>query len=109
MAWGKRQRIASRAITEGDLDLAADPAADVAVEEPSSERVTTANGRFMAAELGRGSLALELDTEVAELARAICSVPREGIASSRAVAKHLTTVPMPQVGHQMWGILSIRK
>ncbi|MBW2425401.1 MAG: enoyl-CoA hydratase/isomerase family protein [Deltaproteobacteria bacterium] len=28
----------------------------------------------------------ELDTEVAELARAICSVPREGIASSRAVA-----------------------
>ena len=30
--------------------------------------------------------AAELDEEVAELARAICSVPREGIASSRAVA-----------------------
>jgi enoyl-CoA hydratase len=28
----------------------------------------------------------ELDNEVSELARAICSVPREGIASSRAVA-----------------------
>lgn len=47
--------------------LRADPSADVAVEEPTSERVTTATGRFLRGRVRPGRLTLLLATEVAEI------------------------------------------
>jgi thioredoxin reductase/ferredoxin len=47
--------------------LAADPGADVAVEHPSSERVTTAAGGFLEAGRARGSLRLMMASQVTEI------------------------------------------
>jgi len=44
--------------------VAADPLADVAVESPSSERVTTGSGRFMGEGRRAGSISLLLGTQV---------------------------------------------
>ena len=46
--------------------LTLDPAADVAIERPSAERVTTAAGRFMGAG-GRGRIQLRLGVTVSEI------------------------------------------
>jgi NosR/NirI family nitrous oxide reductase transcriptional regulator len=46
--------------------LRRDPEADVTIEEPQSDRVTTASGRFMGHGAG-GSIALRLGTEVKEI------------------------------------------
>ncbi len=46
------------------MALAEDPNADVGVEEPSSERVTTAAGAFIEGERGRGSVTLLMNTQV---------------------------------------------
>ena len=47
--------------------LERDPAADVAVEEPSSERVTTASGEFMGEHLKPGRVHIMLASEVEEI------------------------------------------
>jgi thioredoxin reductase/ferredoxin len=47
--------------------MVADPRADVAVEQPSSERVTTASGSWLEAARRPGSIALELETTVEEI------------------------------------------
>ncbi len=47
--------------------LAADPGAHVAVEEPCSERVTTATGPFLEQALHPGSLTLEMSSNVEEI------------------------------------------
>lgn len=48
-------------------ELARNPAADVSVERPSSERVTTAAGPFLGAARRPGSLRIELNTHVREI------------------------------------------
>ena len=47
--------------------LAADPSADVEVEEPESERTTTAAGDYLGAERPHGSLELMMGSEVTEI------------------------------------------
>ncbi len=47
--------------------LSADPMADVAVEEPSSERVTTASGPFLGEHRKPGSITLAMASQVAEV------------------------------------------
>jgi NosR/NirI family nitrous oxide reductase transcriptional regulator len=47
--------------------LRADPAADVAVEEPSSERVTTASGGFLGEHRKKGSVRLMMASRVKEI------------------------------------------
>lgn len=47
--------------------LLADPLADVEVDEPTSERVTTSSGRWMRDALKAGSLDLELGTQITEI------------------------------------------
>lgn len=47
--------------------LVEDPKADVAVEEPVSERVSTASGRFMGAHEGNGSVRLMMAGKVKEI------------------------------------------
>ena len=47
--------------------LVADPAADVAVEQPTSERVTTAAGGFLEGRERRGSIRLLLPSQVREI------------------------------------------
>jgi thioredoxin reductase/ferredoxin len=47
--------------------LVADPEADVSVEQPTSERVTTAAGRFLSGAPAPGSLTLMMQSEIREI------------------------------------------
>jgi len=60
--------------------LARDPMADVAVEHPSSERVTTASGPFATGAHPPGSIALRLGTEVKEIGEREVTLAASGAA-----------------------------
>ena len=57
--------------------LAADPQADVAIEEPCSERVTTSSGRFVEPRPRAGSLTLEMSTVIEEIRENDVTIRRE--------------------------------
>ncbi len=58
--------------------LAADPAAAVDVEEPSSERVSVATGPYLGESSGAGSLRLEMGTTVREVRAESAVLTRKG-------------------------------